>query len=41
MIRQPVSPATEAPLEDRSMRVIEYGMAVVAAIAAVILAFVR
>jgi hypothetical protein len=41
MIRQTGLPATEADAEDRSMRVVEYALALVAVIAAGILAFIR
>ncbi len=41
MIRQPAFPKTESNGEDRSMRVAEYAMAIVAVLAAGILAFVR
>lgn len=41
MLREPTIPTAETTLEDRSMRVIEYGMAFVAALVAGILAFVR
>lgn len=41
MLREPTIPAPETSLEDRSMRMIEYAMALVAALVAGILAFVR
>jgi hypothetical protein len=41
MIRQTGLQATETDVEDRSMRVVEYAMAVVALLAAGVLAFIR
>lgn len=41
MIRQPTVQVAEDDPEDRSMRTIEYVLAIVAAVAAGILAFVR
>ncbi len=41
MIRQTALPTTESDVEDRSMRVMEYAMALIAALTAGILAFLR
>jgi hypothetical protein len=41
MIRQTALPTTESDVEDRSMRLVEYVMAIVAVLAAGILAFIR
>jgi hypothetical protein len=41
MIRPTAVPTTESDVEDRSMRVVEYALAFVAAVVAGILAFVR
>jgi hypothetical protein len=41
MIRHTTVRATETEVEDRSMRVVEWGMALIAAFAAAILAFIR
>ena len=41
MIRQPVLPPSESDVEERSMRLVEYAMAVVAVLAAVVLAFIH
>jgi hypothetical protein len=41
MIRQTTLPTTDTDVEDRSMRLIEYAMAIVAVLAAGILAFIR
>ena len=41
MIRQSALPTTESDVEDRSMRVVEYALAFVAALVAGVLAFVR
>jgi hypothetical protein len=41
MFRDTTSPASESEIEDRSMRIVEYAMAIVAAVAAGILAFLR
>jgi hypothetical protein len=41
MIRQPTVRATETEVEDRSMRMVEWAMALIAAFAAGILAFIR
>jgi hypothetical protein len=41
MIRQTGLQTTETNVEDRSMRVVEYAMAVVALLAAGVLAFIR
>ncbi|HEY8631550.1 MAG TPA: hypothetical protein VIL50_00240 [Candidatus Limnocylindrales bacterium] len=41
MIRHTTVRATETEVEDRSMRVVEWAMALVAAFAAAILAFIR
>ena len=41
MIRQPTVPSDDLPADDRSMRVVEYALALFAIAAAVILAVVR
>jgi|RhiMetStandDraft_4_1073278.scaffolds.fasta_scaffold960579_1 hypothetical protein len=41
MLRQTTITTTEPDVEDRSMRVVEYLMALIAAVAAGVLAFVR
>jgi hypothetical protein len=41
MIRQTTVAATDTEVEDRSMRLVEWAMALIAAIAAGILAFIR
>ena len=41
MIRQTILPATESDVEDRSMRLVEWGMALVAVLAAGVLALIR
>ena len=41
MLRDTTITTTEVDVEDRSMRVVEYVMALIAAVAAGILAFVR
>jgi hypothetical protein len=41
MMRQTALPIVESDVEDRSMRVVEYAMAVVAVVAAGILAILR
>ena len=41
MIRQTTLPATESDVEDRSMRLVEWAMALTAVLAAGILAFLR
>lgn len=41
MIRQTTLPTTESDVEDRSMRLVEWGMALVAVLAAGVLAFIR
>jgi hypothetical protein len=41
MIRPTVLPVTESDVEDRSMRIVEYAMAVVALLTAAVLAFLR
>ena len=41
MIRQTTLPATETEVDDRSMRFIEYGIALIAVLAAGVLAFIR
>ena len=41
MLRDTTITTTESDVEDRSMRVVEYVMALIAAVAAGILAFVR
>jgi hypothetical protein len=41
MIRPTVLSATEPTVEDRSMRIVEYAMAVVALLTAALLAFIR
>jgi hypothetical protein len=41
MFRQTALPSTESDVKDRSMRVVEYALAVVAALVAGILALVR
>jgi hypothetical protein len=41
MIRQTMVAATDTEVEDRSMRLVEWAMALIAAIAAGILAFIR
>ena len=41
MIRQTPMTTTESDVEDRSMRVVEYVLALVAAVAAGVLAFLR
>jgi hypothetical protein len=41
MIRQTTLPAAESDVDDRSMRLIEYGLALIAVIAAGVLAFIR
>jgi hypothetical protein len=41
MIRQTAMPAAESDVEDHSMRVVEYAMAVIAVLAAAILALLR
>jgi hypothetical protein len=41
MIRQAALPTTESDVEDRSMRVVEYAMALVAVVVAGILAILR
>ena len=41
MIRPTALPTTESDIDDRSMRVVEYAMALVAALTAGILAFLR
>ena len=41
MIRPTALPTTESDVEDRSMRVVEYAMALVAALTAGILAFLH
>jgi hypothetical protein len=41
MIRQTTVATTDAEVDDRSMRLVEWAMALVAAIAAGILAFIR
>jgi hypothetical protein len=41
MLRQPVLPTTEVDPDDRSMRVVEWVLAFVAAVAAGVLTFVR
>jgi len=41
MIRQTMVNATETEVEDHSMRVVEWALALIAAIAAGVLAFIR
>jgi hypothetical protein len=41
MIRQTTLPTAESDVDDRSMRFIEYGLALIAVIAAGVLAFIR
>jgi len=41
MIRQTTLPTTESDVEDRSMRFVEWGMALIAVLAAGVLAFIR
>jgi hypothetical protein len=41
MIRQTTLPTAEPDAEDRSMRIVEYALAFVAALAAGVLAFIR
>jgi hypothetical protein len=41
MIRQTTVAVTDSEIEDRSMRVVEWAMALIAAIAAGVLAFIR
>jgi hypothetical protein len=41
MIRQPLIGETPTDTDDHSMRIVEYGLALIAAVAAAILAFVR
>jgi hypothetical protein len=41
MIRQTMVTATETEVDDRSMRLVEWALALVAAIAAGVLAFIR
>lgn len=41
MIRQTMVNATETEVEDQSMRVVEWALALIAAIAAGVLAFIR
>ena len=41
MIRQPTVPSDDPPADDRSMRVAEYALALLAIVAAVILAVLR
>ena len=41
MIRRATLPTTESDVEDRSMRLAEYAMAIVAVLVAGILAFIR
>jgi hypothetical protein len=41
MIREPTADVPEANIEDGSMRLVELGVAIVAVLAAVILAFIR
>jgi len=41
MFRETPAPTTESDLEDHSMRLVEYAMAIVAVVAAGILAFLR
>jgi len=41
MIRHTTLGATDTEIEDRSMRVVEWAMALIAAIAAGVLAFIR
>ena len=41
MLRQPMLSITDAEIEDHSMRIVEYALAFVAALAAGVLAFIR
>jgi hypothetical protein len=41
MIRQTMVTATDTEVDDRSMRVVEWALALIAAIAAGVLAFIR
>ncbi|HET7029820.1 MAG TPA: hypothetical protein VFI34_04880 [Candidatus Limnocylindrales bacterium] len=41
MLRQPAFPTTDVDRDDRSMRVVEWVLALAAAVAAGVLAFVR
>jgi hypothetical protein len=41
MIRQAIVTATETDVDDRSMRVLEWALALIAVIAAGVLAFIR
>jgi hypothetical protein len=41
MIRQTMVSATETEVDDRSMRMVEWALALIAAIAAGVLAFIR
>ena len=41
MMRETAVPVMEQTAEDRSMRVVEYAMAIVAAVVAGVLAFIR
>jgi hypothetical protein len=41
MIRQTMANTTETEIDDRSMRVVEWALALIAAIAAGVLAFIR
>lgn len=41
MIRQTTLPTTESDVDDRSMRFVEYGMALIAVLAAGVLALIR
>lgn len=41
MIRQPIAPGEHFEIEDRSMRFVEYALAMVAVAAAIILAVIR
>lgn len=41
MIREPTVMSDDAPADDRSMRVVEYGLALLAIVAAAILALPR